>query len=93
MKHLFQLTVEEFENLQSDIIDKKFKEYSSKNTASPITEELLKINEAADFLHVTTRTINTWKKSGRIPFHYIGSRIFYRKSELESALADSRKKR
>ena len=93
MKHLFQLTLEEFEILQSEILDRKLKEYSTNNEASTATEDLLKIDDAAAFLHVTTRTINTWKKSGRIPFHFIGSRIFYRKSELESALADSRKKR
>ena len=93
MQYLFHLTVEEFEQRLSTILDQKLAQFAANIPEAKPKEELIKIDAAAKCLHVTTRTINTWKESILIPFHFIGSRIFYKKSELENALLLSNKKK
>ncbi|MBX7204115.1 MAG: helix-turn-helix domain-containing protein [Bacteroidia bacterium] len=49
-------------------------------------ETLLTRKEVAMLLKVSLVTINRWMKEGRIPYHRIHSRIYFRRSEVEEAL-------
>jgi excisionase family DNA binding protein len=52
----------------------------------PEEEPLLKIGEIADDLNVTRQTIHDWKRKGLIPYERVGSRVFFRKSQVRAAL-------
>ena len=90
MKYLFHLTVEEFENLITQIIDKKlnqFNDFVNKNS----TDELISRKEAAKFLGVSTVTLDRYRKLGFIEAgQTIGKPVRYFKSKL---LLDKKKQR
>jgi hypothetical protein len=60
----------------------------STETAAKLTDELLTAKEAATKLHVEVNTLAVWRCHKRYPLRYvkIGSKVFYRASEIERFL-------
>ena len=61
-----------------------------KNTNVPTTtpakqEEWLTREATADYFHISLPTLNTYTKSGLLKGYRLGSRMFYKHSELEAA--------
>jgi excisionase family DNA binding protein len=56
---------------------------SGKNEAST----LFTVAEACKFLHVSTRTLQTYRDGGLIRFSQVGSKIFFRRSDIDEFLA------
>lgn len=52
-------------------------------------EELIKVEQVAKILNVSTITVHTWKNSGKIPFHRISNKIYFKKSEVLDAVKKS----
>ena len=50
---------------------------------------LFKIDEIAELLSVSKVTIHDWKRKGKVPFHRIGSRVYFKKSEVLESLSSS----
>ncbi len=50
-------------------------------------EDLIKAKEACDYLMISKVTLYKWLKQGKIIGYYLGTRLFFKKSELEQALA------
>jgi len=46
------------------------------------SEDLITRKEAASYLKVTLPTINDWEKKGYLKAKRIGSRVYFKKSEL-----------
>lgn len=46
--------------------------------------ELLTFTEALLFLKVTRSTLHRWKREGNIPYNKIGTKTYFKKSDLES---------
>jgi len=53
-------------------------------------DPFIKIDEVCQELKVTKVTIHKWKKAGKIPFHRISNRVFFKRSEVLSALTKSK---
>ena len=49
-------------------------------------EDLIKAKEACEYLKVSKVTLYKWLKQGRIIGYYLGTRLFFKMSELENAL-------
>ncbi|MFW9989733.1 MAG: helix-turn-helix domain-containing protein [Candidatus Odinarchaeota archaeon] len=49
-------------------------------------EDLIKAKEACEYLKVSKVTLYKWLKQGKIIGYYLGTRLFFKKSELEMAL-------
>ena len=49
-------------------------------------EDLIKAKEACEYLKVSKVTIFKWLKQGKITGYYLGTRLFFKMSELEKAL-------
>jgi excisionase family DNA binding protein len=49
-------------------------------------DQLLTRKEAAKYLGVTVATVWRWSKNGNLPYYGIGNRVYYKRSEVESAL-------
>lgn len=47
---------------------------------------LMNRKEVAAFLRVSTVTVHQWGKEGLLPYHRIGSRVYYKSNEVEAAL-------
>lgn len=61
------------------------KHHSSSSLAQPL-DELLSRTETARLLGISLPTLHAWTKSGIIKAYRIGSRIRYKKAEIESSL-------
>lgn len=55
-------------------------------TATPPTEELLSIREAAELLGVTVQTVHEWKRRGLLKYHKLGSRTYLKRAEVLAAM-------
>jgi len=47
-----------------------------------LDERLLNVEEIAEYLGVSKVTIFTWKREGKLPFHRLGRRVFFKESEI-----------
>jgi len=67
-----------------DLIRSCIQEYLQEHLkqAPPEDNTLLKIDAIADYLGVSKVTIHSWKKQGKIPFHRMGRRVYFKKSEI-----------
>lgn len=54
-------------------------------------DELLKRKQVAKLFSVSLVTISEWCKTGKLPFHRINSRIFFKKSEVIQAMQSTQK--
>ena len=50
------------------------------------TEDLIKAKDVCDYLQVSKVTLYKWIKQGKITGYYLGTRLFFKKSEIENAL-------
>lgn len=60
-------------------------------TAIPIApagdeDRLLTRKEAAEYLHVTFKTLSVWTATGRVKASRIGCRVYYSLSDIKAAL-------
>lgn len=71
-----------------DNIEKKMAEIQEKyNSSTQLPEDhddLLTFPEALAFLKITRNTLHRWKREGNIPFNKIGTRTYFKKSDLEN---------
>ncbi len=49
-------------------------------------DQLMRRVDVAKELQVSLKTIAAWMKSGRLPYHRINSRIFFKRSEILEAM-------
>lgn len=82
------LSIPEFENLIKESVRSELENFQPTETKE---EELIKTKTACKLLHVSSVTLNQWRKEGRIPFHRISSRIYFKRSELLDSLESVQK--
>lgn len=77
----------------TNISESKFKEMIGEVVRDEIaklnlseSEDLIKAKEACDYLMISKVTLYKWLKEGKITGYYLGTRLFFKKSELENAL-------
>lgn len=83
---IIQVSRDELKELIQLSIIEALKESKPSSINEGSKECLLKIDEVSEILKVSKVTIHKWKKSGRIPFHRISNRIFFKKSEILDSL-------
>lgn len=75
-----------------DIIDESVTNALTKVSQKPEEETLLKRIDVAKLFGVSLVTLNQWMRDGRILYHRINSRIFFKRSEVMDALNSTVKK-
>ena len=68
---------------QMEVISTKLEEIQNSN---PLSKEWLTNSEASEFLSVTSRTMQNYRDNGVISFSQVGSKIYYKASDLEKHL-------
>ncbi len=64
------------------IIDKSIEHAFSKVPKQNEEETILRRKDVAKLFSVSLVTIADWMKTGKLPYHRINSRIFFKKSEV-----------
>jgi len=85
-------TPEELSKLFKGMIDESMNEYKNASQAGEQAEELLTIQQIADYFQVSITTIHNWKKEGLIPYVKVKSRVRFKKSVVLN-LEEKRRKR
>lgn len=62
----------------------KLEGYTSAPQLPDNLDDLLTISEACDYLKVKQNTIHRWKRNKTIPYQKIGTRTYFKKSDLDS---------
>ena len=60
--------------------------YIPPTEAESIQKDLLNTEEAMKLLRCSKRTMHNWRKSGKLPFKTIGSKIYYRITDLKKMI-------
>ncbi|MGZ7117711.1 MAG: helix-turn-helix domain-containing protein [Methanobacterium sp.] len=81
-KMIITLTVEELVN----ILDSRISFFIRQAPSKKPEDSLLKPKDVAKMLSVSRVTISQWMKSGRLPYCRIGTRIYFKKSEVLEAM-------
>ncbi|MBE0647540.1 MAG: helix-turn-helix domain-containing protein [Bacteroidales bacterium] len=77
------LTVQELKKLVEDIVASYVTvSQPDKNNS----EDLLTRPEVATLLKISLVTLNSWTKQGKVPSYRIGSRVYYKRCEIEKSL-------
>lgn len=84
-------TPEELSKLLKGMIDESMNKYKIANQVDE-KEELLTIQQIADYFQVSITTIHNWKKEGLIPYVKVKSRVRFKKSVVLD-LEEKRRKR
>jgi excisionase family DNA binding protein len=82
---LLQLSKEDLKAIIRDTFHELLKDIPFR-TKQEDQKDLLKMDEVCDLLKVSRVTVHQWKKTGRIPFHRISNRVFFKKSEVMNSL-------
>ncbi len=82
---LIPLTEEELKEL----IKSSLQEVIAENEPIKQRKELLTFKEVTSLLGISASTLNNWKRDGKIPFHRIGGRIFFKYAEIVETLESS----
>jgi hypothetical protein len=64
------------------IIDKSIESAISKTQKPTEEETILRRKDVAKLFSISLVTIADWMKTGKLPYHRINTRIFFKKSEL-----------
>ncbi len=75
--------IDDLERIIEKLFGKYIQPYPTQQTDN---DELLQIQEAAKMLEVSISTLHTYKKNGAVPFHRIGRRVYFKKSEILESL-------
>ena len=81
LKQLIKNSVEDGYNQLRQELEKKIRlEFQNSD------DSLLTYNEVSKWLRVSKVTLQSWKNKGILPFSRIGSRVYFKKSEVNNAL-------
>ncbi|MET3732924.1 helix-turn-helix domain-containing protein [Moheibacter stercoris] len=83
---LTQVTPVQFEQLISEAVGKKLEEFKKIFTHTSSNDKLLTRKESAKFFGVSISTIDNWRREGKIIPYYIGSKVRFKRGELEQAM-------
>ena len=78
---LITLSISEFK----DIITQGVTEVlgSHKEAEKPVSDlELLSIKQVCELLKISKVTLHKWKRQGKIPFHRLAGKVYFKKSEV-----------
>ena len=82
---LIQTTRQEFKSLFTEV-ENSIKSYLDDRLANQSADKLLTREQTAKHLDVDLSTLWKWSKTGKLPSYGIGSRTYYKLSDIEDSL-------
>lgn len=74
------ITVQELRDLIYRCVQESIQEHLKMEPKED--DSLLIVDEVAKYLGVSKVTIHVWEKEGKLPFHRMGRRVYFKKSEI-----------
>lgn len=77
------LILEKLDKVEAELAELK----AAYQSAPPLPDDidrLLTIAEACEMLKVKPNSIHRWKREGKIPYRKVGTKTFFKKSDLEN---------
>src|SRR5690554_8141946 len=75
---------------QLEAINEKLNQQKDK---TPLTDIWIDNQDVCELLHVSKRTLQHYRDSGKLPFSQIGAKIYYKASDVDGFLEDNYKKK
>ena len=82
---LMQLTEDELREL----IKSSVQEIINENKSNQQNKGLLTFKEVISLLGISPSTLNSWKREGKIPYHKLNGRIYFKYDEIVQSLNDA----
>ena len=82
---MIQFTPQELQEVIGLAVSKQLEPFL-KNLSNKKEEDLLTKKEAATFLSISLSTLDAWCKNGSLTSYGIGGRVYFKKSDIISAL-------
>ncbi|NRB60309.1 MAG: helix-turn-helix domain-containing protein [Winogradskyella sp.] len=79
-------TEEEIDKLISESIKRAFSNFKLKTSTALTEDEILTREETSKFLKIDLSTLYHWTNKGKVKAYAVGSRRYYKKSELLESL-------
>lgn len=79
--------------LITDAVTEAVSKITSSPPPTPEPEQRLTRKQAAEYLNCTLPTIDRYREQGRIPFYQTGRTIYFKRSEIDKALAVNPKRK
>ncbi|UYW01768.1 helix-turn-helix domain-containing protein [Flavobacterium agricola] len=80
-----QVTPEQLKEVVSEAVKVQLEDFK-KSFEKAKDENLLNSDEAADFFKISKVTLWRWRKDGTVPFLRKGSKVYFKRSDIESAM-------
>ena len=91
MNYLIHSTVEDVSALIRKILQEELAKIALAKDESEENESLIKIEDVVKILHVSKPTIFAWIRKKKIPCHRMGSRLYFKRSEIMKAMRNNSK--
>jgi excisionase family DNA binding protein len=85
---LIEISLDQLKENFREIIKEQMRHASTVSEAALNKYEYLTRNETAKLLKISLPTLNTWTKTGKLLGYRIGSRVLYKKAELDQSLKE-----
>ena len=82
---LMQLTEDELR----EIIKSSVQEIINENKSNQQNKDLLTFKEVISLLGISASTLNSWKREGKIPYHKLNGRIYFKYDEILQSLNEA----
>lgn len=90
--HVYEIEPEDFKNEILAGVEKLLKEFSKQFTPKH-PEIWMSRKDVGEFLGISLVTIHTWGKEGVLKPYKIGSRVRFKRSDIENTLLESNSKK
>ena len=90
---LTSLTTPEVRHMFREELEKFFDDNKPHQQPEPDREQTFSIAGLAEYLCCTKATIHAYKKRNVFPYYQTGRTVFFKKSEVDAALAVGKKKK
>lgn len=88
-KILIMMSTEDLRTLILECLEQTLKN----PVETKLDETLIKRNDVAKLFGISLVTLNSWMRDGRIIYHRINSRVFFKYHEVMAALQQTQRKR
>lgn len=80
----FQELLDQLEAIQQKLDKEK--------STTPLSDIWMDNQDVCELLHISKRTLQHYRDSGKLPFSQIGAKIYYKASDIDTFLNDHYKK-
>ena len=75
------IPIEELKDIIYETVDRAIGDVQIECTNVSLPE-IMSINQVCEYLCISKVTLHKWKKLGKIPFHRLAGKVYFKKSEV-----------